>query len=368
VSVAGEIAIQRDLWVIMPLSMSWSPRYPHRGLARRLVPFALASVALASVAGAQPAPVPAGNAFPIPTWAFPMLFPAGPTPAPDSLVPLHVPNSTRQYTRKQVGNAFDIPDWFPDQHPRMPASVQYGVRPDGRACGFCHLPDGQGRPENGTLAGLPIEYTVRQVRAFRNGTRLSANPAAATGPMHAVAKGFASDDEIREAARYYAALPLTRRNVIREARAIPKTRIAGLLYTYAGDGIEPLAGRLIEVPESLERHDLRDPWVKYVTYVPPGSLRRGRRLAAQGPAGVATACATCHGADLLGVGEIPPIAGRSPSNLLRQLINFRTRARRDSTAQTMYAVVDVLSLDDMVALSAYVGSLSPARPTRAHPR
>jgi cytochrome c553 len=61
---------------------------------------------------------------------------------------------------------------------------------------------------------------------------------------------------------------------------------------------------------------------------------------------------------------VPPIAGRAPSNLLRQLINFRTRARRDSTATPMYAVVDSLSIDDMVALAAYAGSLPPSRSTR----
>jgi len=46
--------------------------------------------------------------------------------------------------------------------------------------------------------------------------------------------------------------------------------------------------------------------------------------------------------------------------MLRQLINFRTRARRDSTAAPMYAVTDALLLDDMVALSVYVGSLPPS--------
>lgn len=323
----------------------------------------LLAVTVASPLGAQGGAPP----FVVPAWAFPTSPPppkGSPPAVVDSITRHRVPNSPRRYTRPQVANAFDIPDWFPRQHPPMPAPVQYGVRPEGRACGFCHLPDGQGRPENGTLAGLPVEYAVRQVRAFRDGTRQSANPAAATGPMHTVARGFPSDDDIRAAARYYARLPLTRRNVVREVAQVPTTRIAGLLYAYAGTGTEPLAGRLIEVPESFERHELRDPWVRYTTYVPVGSVARGRRLATRGPAGSATSCAACHGPQLRGVGEVPPIAGRAPSNLLRQLINFRTRARRDSTAASMYAVVDSLTIDDMVALAAYVGSLSPSRSTR----
>ncbi len=322
----------------------------------------LLAVTVASPLGAQ-GEVPL---FVVPAWAFPTAPPpprGTPPTVVDSMTRYRVPHSSRQYTRPQVANAFDIPDWFPRQHPPMPTPVQYGVRPEGRACGFCHLPDGQGRPENGTLAGLPVEYTVRQVRAMREGTRGSANPAFATNPMAAVARGF-SDDDVRAAARYYARLRLTRRNVVREVAKVPTTRIAGLLYAYDGTGSEPIAGRLIEVPESLDRHELRDPWVRYTTYVPMGSVARGRRLATRGPAGAASSCAACHGPQLLGVGEVPPIAGRAPSNLLRQLINFRTRARRDSTATPMYAVVDSLTIDDMVALAAYVGSLSPSRSTR----
>ncbi len=336
---------------------------PRSAIARS----ALLSAALCLVSptlAAQPSP----NAAPfvVPAWAFPTQPPPpkGTPPVVNDSVTRHsVPNSTRQFTMKQVNNPFDIPDWFPSQHPAMPASVQYGVRPDGRACGYCHLPDGQGRPENGTLAGLPVEYTVRQVRAMRDGTRGHANPAGTSNPMMSVAKGF-SDDEVRTAARYYARLRLTRRNVIREVAEVPTTRIAGLLYAFDGNGTEPIAGRLIEAPESIERHELRDPWVRYTTFVPPGSVARGRRLTTPGPAGAPANCATCHGPQLLGVGEVPPIAGRAPSNLLRQLINFRTRARRDSTATPMYAVVDSLSIDDMVALAAYVGSLPPSRSPR----
>lgn len=348
-------------------------RFPSAAARLALSRLAVRCLAVALLAASRPAPVPlaaqpsppaAAGTFTVPSWAFPLSTPAGPVPPPDSVILEHVPNSTRAFTRRQVGNGFDAVDWFPAQHPPMPSAVRYGVRPDGRACALCHLPDGQGRPENAALAGLPVEYIVRQVRAFRNDTRLSAAPGGPQGSMHRVAKGFAGDDDIRDAAQYYHRLRLTRRNVIREVREVPKTKIAGLLYAYDGDGTEPLDGRLIEVPETFDRHELKDPWVPYITYVPVGSLARGRRLAARGPAGAATACATCHGPRLLGVGEIPPIAGRSPSNLLRQLINFRTRARRDSTAAPMHAISDAMSLDDMVAVAAYVGALPPAPPRR----
>lgn len=315
------------------------------------------------------AQTPTAKPFTVPAWAFPFQA-VPPGPPPDSVTPHQVPNSSRTYTWAQIADRFNAPDWFPSQHPPAPPRVQYGIRPEGRACGYCHLPDGQGRPENATLAGLPTNYILRQVRAFRDGTRLQASPVSSTNSMHTAARGTPDDSMLVEAARYFSGLQLKRRNVIREVRDVPTTRVAFLLYAYDGNGTEPIADRLIEVPESIERHELHDPWVPYTTYVPVGSVARGRRLATKGPAGIASACATCHGPQLLGVGEIPPIAGRAPSNLLRQLINFRTRARSDSTALPMYAVVDPLSLSDMVALAAYVGSLPPSPNARraARPR
>ena len=317
------------------------------------------AVAAGSALGAQSVRPP----FAVPAWAFPTAPPlTAPAPKPDSVTPRRVPRSTRTYTMRQVSNGFDIPDWFPQSHPPMPASVQYGVPPNARGCGYCHLPDGQGRPENGTLAGLPAAYTIRQVAAFRNGTRLAANPASATNSMHTLAKAVA-DSDVVTAARYFERLALTRRNRVREVTQVPNTRLEGMLFAYGEPGTEPLAGRLIEVPETFERHELRDPGVPYITYVPVGSLARGRSLATRGPAGSATACAACHGADLLGTDLVPPIAGRAPSNTLRQLINFRTGARSDSASAAMWPVVEQLTVPDMVALAAYVGSRAPARAT-----
>ncbi len=45
--------------------------------------------------------------------------------------------------------------------------VYAGRAPDVRACGFCHLPNGQGRPENASVAGQPAEYIVQQMRDYR---------------------------------------------------------------------------------------------------------------------------------------------------------------------------------------------------------
>ena len=306
----------------------------------------------AASVGAQAAP------FVIPAWAFPTSPAPSPAPVPDSVAPRHVPNATRTFTMAEVQNGYNIPDWFPASHPSMPSPVQYGRKPNGRACAFCHLANGSGRPENATLAGLPAEYTRKQVAAFRDGTRLTANPAANTNSMHTVAKAV-TDSDVAIAADYFAKLKLTRRNRVVESARAPKTRIEIMLFALDGAGTEPIAGRLVEVPESFERHELRDPGVLYTTYVPPGSIARGRRIATNGPAGPATACTKCHGPTLLGIGAVPPLAGRSPSNILRQLINLRTGARHEDGSATMTPIVEKLSVGDMVALAAYVGSRRP---------
>lgn len=305
----------------------------------------------------------AAKSFVVPEWVFLYVAPAPNPPAPDSVVHLHLPDALMTYTQRQVLNAFEPVDWFPDLHPPTPASAARGTRPSGRACVFCHLYNGNGRPENAMIAGLPADYIVRQVRAFRDGTRLMAMPGVPRNGMHPVAAGV-PESTVVAAAAYFAALPVTRRSRIVEAARIPRVRKAGLLYAYAGPGTEAIAGRLIEVPEDLERHEWHDPTVGYVAYVPPGAIRRGRALATSGPEGLATACASCHGAGLRGSPIAPRIAGQFPTVILRQLVNFRTGARADSAAAAMRPVVKNLSVDQMVALAAYVGSLPPSSAAR----
>jgi Cytochrome c553 len=333
----------------------------------RLVPVLVVSLLIAdeaarrfptSIAAASPQPV-----FAAPVWAFPMQVPppADPFPTADSVRLHRIPGIERRFTQKAAFNRFAPADWLPQMHPPAPPPVATGRRPAAIACAFCHLYNGAGRPENATLAGLPVEYIVRQVRAFRDSTRLAANPASRTNSMHGIARAF-TVAEVEQAAAYFARLQLTRRNRVVETMHVPRHRVAGTLYARDGEGTEPIGGRLIEMPEDFARHELHDPTVRYVTYVPPGSLARGRHLAQAGPSGIATACITCHGPALSGVANVPPIAGRSPQYLLRQLINLRTGARADTGSAPMLAIVQALSLRDMVAVAAYAGSLAPSPP------
>jgi len=155
---------------------------------------------------------------------------------------------------------------------------------------------------------------------------------------------------------------------------VPTTRIVGNLFLATEEArTEPIAGRIIEVPEDEERSErLRDPRAGFVAYVPEGSLERGKRLVKLGGAqivnneivqGKTTACTTCHAPDLMGIGDVPPIAGRSPSYMARQLFDIQQGTRKGPGVELMKLVVAKLTPDDVTAIAAYVASAFP--PARA---
>ncbi len=296
----------------------------------------------------------------VPEWLYPFAIPSAGAVPPDTTALLHLPPSTRAFTRAQLSDLFTAVDWYPASHPEMPFIVAVGRRPDVHACGYCHLPAGGGRPENAALAGLPADYIVKQVMDLRSGARR--NPLAAPyrpwDLMHRVAVN-ATDDEVARAAAYFSTLTLPRRVRIVEVDRVPRTHVVGVLRALSREGgDEPIDGRIVEIAEDHERFERRDERSGFIAYVPAGSVARGRALARRGVGGAA-ACATCHGPSLRGGGIAPRIAGQYPGYLMRQLVAFRTGARAGSAAAPMRAMTAALSLKDMVSISAYVGSLSP---------
>jgi len=97
----------------------------------------------------------------------------------------------------------------------------------------------------------------------------------------------------------------------------------------------------------------------FLAYVPPGSLAKGEALVKTGGTGKTIQCATCHGDELRGLGEVPRIAGLQPVYLARQLICIQNGSSAGAAAAPMKKVVANLSEDDIIAISAYLGSLPP---------
>jgi cytochrome c553 len=122
-------------------------------------------------------------------------------------------------------------------------------------------------------------------------------------------------------------------------------------------GTEPIGNRVIEIPEDQELVEMRDPKVGFVAYVPPGSLKKGEVLVKTGGAGKSVACVICHGEDLRGLGTIPGIAGRSPSEMARQIYDLRSGTRHGVNAPLMMIPIAKLTDTDIVNITAYLASL-----------
>jgi cytochrome c553 len=295
-----------------------------------------------------------------PAWAYPV-NPPDFKPPPDDGKPRQVPDSSASYSVAQTRDRFLAPDWHPADHPVMPEIVAKGRKPDVFACGFCHRADGPGGPENAGLAGLPASYNNLLMADFKNGTRKTSVPE--RGPpqlMIALAKA-ASENEVQASAEYFAALKPSPLIKVVETETVPKTYVAGWFLADSGSGErEPIGDRIIEVPADVVQFENRDARSRFIAYVPVGSVKKGENLAANGSAGAATQCALCHGPGLSGLADVPGIAGRSPSYIVRQLYDFKHGARAGSGSELMKPVVEALSVENMLALAAYAASLSPA--------
>lgn len=174
------------------------------------------------------------------------------------------------------------------------------------SCGRCHGVDGRGRGEGAfpRLAGQRPAYLYAALQAYARGTRHS-------GVMEPIAAGL-SPGEMRELARYYAALPA------------PSPRRAATL----------------------------------------AAVERGRRIAHQGvPAKRIPSCADCHGPGATRRNPAyPSLAGQDASYLVLQLELFHNEHRGGSAfAHLMRPVAKRLTPEQMRDVAAYYASLAPGR-------
>jgi cytochrome c553 len=279
---------------------------------------------------------------------------------PDNGALKHLPGSKFSFTLTQIRDNSGPADWYPEDHPPMPDIVAHGHKPV-VACSFCHYPNGKGRPVNTNLAGLPYSYILQVLGEFRSGARMSADTRKAnTNQMILFAKSM-TDDEMKDAARYFSSMKWTPWIRVVEANMVPKSQIAnGIFLRLPGNEKEQIGNRIIETPEDVEAMEvLRDDRSGFIAYVPVGSVEKGATLVMTGAGGKTTRCTICHGADLMGMGPVPGLAGRSPSYLVRQLYDMRQGKRTGEWTSLMMPVVTKLTTEDMLAIAAYLASLNP---------
>lgn len=314
----------------------------------RVLPFA--SLLTSVVTAQAPLSIPNG----LPSWAYNIPDKVQPPSVPVT-GPVRVPGSNKEYDAAKIAGNATPPDWFPGEHISAPPIVTGEGGGTTMACGSCHLMSGQGHPESADLAGLPVEYLVRQMNYFKTGAR---KDDARMGP---IAKAT-SDEDIRKSAEYFAALtPIPFVKVI-ETSMPPKTYVATAgrhrVLSPQG-GTEPIGHRIIQTPVDPQRTADRDPHSGYLAYVPPGSIANGEALVKTGGNGKTIQCVICHGDQLKGLGEVPRIAGLQPVYIARQLINMQNGSSAGTNAALMKKAVANLSEDDIISISAYLGSLPP---------
>ena len=291
-----------------------------------------------------------------PAWAFPVQ--QGSLPAEEGAKKLA--GSDKSYTAAEIDNLMAPPDWLPNDHPPAPSIVTKG-HGGVLACGSCHLMSGIGHPESADLAGMPLSYLKQQMMDFKSGVRTD------VARMNGIAKEM-SDQEIDEAVAWFAALKPRKNNRIAEADMVPKTIVAQgrMRFVDPAGGTEPIGNRIITVPEDVSLARMRDPNTKFVSYVPTGTLARGKVLVETGDNKKTLACGTCHGPGLNGQASIgktgiaaPRIAGQHPIYLARELYLFKDASRNGMTSKLMMPAVMNLNDADILAISAYLASMDP---------
>jgi cytochrome c553 len=289
----------------------------------------------------------------LPGWAYPVTPP--PKPA-DAVKPIQLPGSDRSYTQAQIEDLYNPPDWYPQDHVPMPDVVAHGRKEtNAQACARCHLTSGGGHPESAGISGLPAAYFIRQMIEFKSGARKGMRAVS----MIPIAKGL-NEEDFKAAAEYYGAMKSPVWYKVVETDTVAKSYLGngGMRYPVEGGGAEPLGNRIIELPQSDLSAESRDPRTGFVAHVPPGSIMKGEEIVATG-GGKTVPCAVCHGAALKGLGEVPPITGRSPIYTYRQLNDIKIGARRGAWTPLMKGVVEKLDEADMIAIAAYLVSKEP---------
>jgi cytochrome c553 len=359
------------------------------------------AIAVATAALAAPLSKTARSTEPFWAWGFSNLDGEKLAAAPPKVDPSTAHTlGTVTMTRAQQQAAPGPVDWYPQDHAGIatPDIVAFGSktpRPDpldsGKmvtitACSLCHLPNGFGRAENANIAGLPVDYFKEQINELKSGVRNTSDPNKTNEAQMISFAQTLTDAEIQQAAEYFAKFtfvpPKSSPNwiTVQEVSRLPKfdgngswsvftdpnnyTTNGVVFVKDTGNNYVDLGNRIMETPRVPEDQDVwRDPHSSFMAYVPVGSLAKGKGLVETGDNGRILACSGCHGAQLQGNGtNIPPLAGRSPSYIARQLYDMSSGERVGTWTSVMATVVTALTPDDIVNVSAYIASMQPTPP------
>ncbi len=175
-----------------------------------------------------------------------------------------------------------------------------GVAP----CQACHGADGWGRSDTGIprIAGYPGEYLLKQLQAFKDGTRKSED-------MKPIADRL-SKNEVLMVTAYYS-------NLTPEMKIVNEAEVA-----------KPVEGWRLAMLG------------KWKEGIPP--------------------CFRCHGKNAGGIpSAFPPLAGQYGKYIVTELQHWQSGKRRNDPLDLMRTVAERLNGSELVAISEYLSRLNP---------
>jgi cytochrome c553 len=145
-------------------------------------------------------------------------------------------------------------------------------------------------------------------------------------------------------------------SVIPNLAAQPPLSITYQLIQFRGQ--QRKGGGMEAIATTLSDQDMRDIAAYYAALPPPPAKSGNADKIAKGQQIAGTQyCNSCHGSQLQGQKHIARLAGQSPEYVTTQLKNIRSGARIDMDG-TMGSAARGLSDDDVESLAAYAASLN----------
>ena len=136
-----------------------------------------------------------------------------------------------------------------------------------------------------------------------------------------------SDDEVKAAAEYFAKLkPTAGYNTVKETDTVPKSYVGAGGMRFATRRRRDRADRRAHhrAAQGRDRGKTARSAFRLHRQRAEGRITRGHTLATTGDNGKTVPCGVCHGPDLRGMGEVPPITGRPATYMFASSTTSRT--------------------------------------------
>jgi cytochrome c553 len=209
----------------------------------------------------------------------------------------------------------------------MPEIVAHGKRPEIRACGLCHYPNGKGRQENAASPAAGVVLHPDDER-FPNAAAEKRGAAEDEHESDDCVRQGHDSEEIKETAEYFGAMTWTPWIRVVETNTVPKMISRGGIWcrSKAATRTDRRSHRRNARVSRADRNPARS--ARRIHRLRSGRERQERRDACENRRRRRTEVRRLPRRRPARARPVPGIAGRSPSYLTRQMYDMQAGARR----------------------------------------